>query len=64
MLRVLSSGEQIIWLKHIYPQQEVLYGQVGGVDSDHQCWQRPEDMTTKRTVFKIDDQHPGSDLAF
>lgn len=40
------------------PQPEVLYGQVGGVDSDHKCWQRPEGMTTQRTVFKIDDQHP------
>jgi hypothetical protein len=24
---------------------------------------RPEDMTTPRTSFKINDQHPGSDLA-
>ncbi|KAL3521226.1 hypothetical protein ACH5RR_019375 [Cinchona calisaya] len=27
------------------------------------CWQRPEDMTTPRTSYKIDEQHPGSDLA-
>ncbi|OVA09799.1 Glycoside hydrolase [Macleaya cordata] len=46
-----------------HPQSDVLYGQVGDGDSDHDCWQRPEDMTTPRTTFKIDDQHPGSDLA-
>ncbi|TXG62443.1 hypothetical protein EZV62_009437 [Acer yangbiense] len=46
-----------------HPQPDVLYGEVGDGDSDHACWQRPEDMTTPRTTFKIDDQNPGSDLA-
>ncbi|CAI5516534.1 unnamed protein product [Closterium sp. Naga37s-1] len=40
-----------------------LWGQVGDPNSDHACWQRPEDMTTDRTAYKIDAQHPGSDLA-
>ncbi|KAL6326512.1 hypothetical protein AAG906_008374 [Vitis piasezkii] len=46
-----------------HPQANVLYGQVGDGDADHACWQRPEDMTTPRTSYKIDEQHPGSDLA-
>lgn len=36
---------------------------VGDGTSDHHCWQRPEDMTTGREAYKIDEEHPGSDLA-
>ncbi|XP_074306112.1 endoglucanase 13-like [Silene latifolia] len=46
-----------------HPQPNLFYAQVGEGDSDHQCWERPEDMTTPRTVYKIDEQSPGSDLA-
>ncbi|KAH0990775.1 hypothetical protein GBA52_002258 [Prunus armeniaca] len=46
-----------------HPQPNVLWGQVGDGDSDHYCWERPEDMTTPRTAYKIDENHPGSDLA-
>ncbi|KAE9595362.1 hypothetical protein Lal_00031341 [Lupinus albus] len=46
-----------------HTEPNVLYGEVGEPDSDHQCWQRPEDMTTPRDAYKIDEQHPGSDLA-
>ncbi|CAK9173536.1 unnamed protein product [Ilex paraguariensis] len=46
-----------------HPSPNVLYGEVGDGDSDHDCWQRPEDMTTPRTSYFIDEQHPGSDLA-
>ena len=46
-----------------HPQANVLYGQVGNGDADHACRERPEDMTTPRTSYKIDEQHPGSDLA-
>lgn len=41
----------------------VLYGEVGDGNSDHYCWQRPEDMTTDRRAYKIDPSNPGSDLA-
>ncbi|CAK7337882.1 unnamed protein product [Dovyalis caffra] len=51
------------YLIKAHPQPHVLYGQVGDGDSDHACWERPEDMTTLRTSFKIDDQHPGADIA-
>ena len=37
--------------------------QVGDGVSDHYCWQRAEDMTTSRTAYKLDAEHPGSDLA-
>jgi len=37
--------------------------QVGDGDSDHDCWQRPEDMTTSRQAYRLDPQHPGSELA-
>ncbi|KAL9240169.1 hypothetical protein vseg_014418 [Gypsophila vaccaria] len=46
-----------------HPQPDILYAEVGDGDSDHQCWQRAEDMTTPRSVFKINAQAPGSDLA-
>ncbi|KAK7273717.1 hypothetical protein RIF29_14777 [Crotalaria pallida] len=51
------------YLMKAHPEPNVLYGEVGDPDSDHQCWQRPEDMTTPRDAYRIDDQHPGSDLA-
>ncbi|KAL2253987.1 UNVERIFIED_CONTAM: Endoglucanase 5 [Sesamum indicum] len=46
-----------------HPQPYVLWGQVGDGVSDHYCWERPEDMTTPRTAYKLDPEHPGSDLA-
>ncbi|KAE9607665.1 hypothetical protein Lal_00026713 [Lupinus albus] len=46
-----------------HPLPNVLYGEVGDGNSDHYCWQRPEDMTTDRHAYKIDPSNPGSDLA-
>ncbi|GER57548.1 endoglucanase 6 [Striga asiatica] len=46
-----------------HPEPNVLYGEVGDGNTDHYCWQRPEDMTTLRAAYKIDPSHPGSDLA-
>ncbi|XP_059655367.1 endoglucanase 8-like [Cornus florida] len=40
-----------------------VYVQVGDPYSDHNCWERPEDMDTLRSVYKIDRAHPGSDVA-
>lgn len=40
-----------------------VYVQVGNAFSDHGCWERPEDMDTPRTVYKVDTSHPGSDVA-
>eukprot|EP00253_Pinus_taeda_P008910 PITA_08910 len=41
----------------------VLYVQVADPNMDHKCWERPEDMDTPRNVYKIDAEHPGSDVA-
>ncbi|CAI0443963.1 unnamed protein product [Linum tenue] len=46
-----------------HPQPNVLWAQVGDGNSDHYCWERAEDMTTPRTAYKLDQNHPGSDLA-
>ena len=36
---------------------------MGEVEKDHQCWQRPEDMSTPRTAYAVETQYPASDLA-
>ncbi|XP_022939675.1 endoglucanase 8-like [Cucurbita moschata] len=41
----------------------VVFVQIGEPYSDHNCWERPEDMDTPRNVYKIDGSHPGSDVA-
>ncbi|KAJ0965466.1 hypothetical protein J5N97_026604 [Dioscorea zingiberensis] len=46
-----------------HTQPNVLWAEVGDGDTDHYCWQRPEDMTTSRRAYKIDENNPGSDLA-
>ncbi|KAJ0970107.1 hypothetical protein J5N97_022984 [Dioscorea zingiberensis] len=44
-------------------QPNTLWGQVGDGDSDHYCWERAEDMSTPRNAYKVDAEHPGSDIA-
>ncbi|KAF8413317.1 hypothetical protein HHK36_001295 [Tetracentron sinense] len=51
------------YLIKAHPQSNVLFGEVGDGNSDHYCWQRPEDMSTDRRAYKIDPSNPGSDLA-
>ncbi|XXG67385.1 hypothetical protein AAC387_Pa06g0744 [Persea americana] len=43
--------------------RDVIYVQVGEPYEDHNCWQRPEDMNTPRTVYVVDKDHPGSEVA-
>ncbi|CAI5483781.1 unnamed protein product [Closterium sp. Yama58-4] len=40
-----------------------LWVQVGDGPSDDLCWQRPEDMTTDRTAYRVNATRPGSDVA-
>ncbi|RZC50981.1 hypothetical protein C5167_019408 [Papaver somniferum] len=40
-----------------------IYVQVGDANKDHACWERPEDMDTARSVYKVDKNNPGSDVA-
>ncbi|WOL05355.1 hypothetical protein Cni_G14083 [Canna indica] len=46
-----------------HKQPDVLWVQVGDGDTDHVCWERAEDMTTPRTAYKVDCEHPGSEVA-
>lgn len=46
---------------HVSPNE--FYGQIGDFQLDHKYWGRPEDMNLSRPAFKIDADHPGSDLA-
>ncbi|XP_053379200.1 endoglucanase F-like isoform X2 [Mercenaria mercenaria] len=46
---------------HVSPN--VYYVQVGEAGKDHSFWGRPEDMTMDRPAYKIDESHPGSDIA-
>uniref|UniRef100_A0A803Q9N6 cellulase n=1 Tax=Cannabis sativa TaxID=3483 RepID=A0A803Q9N6_CANSA len=36
---------------------------VGDPINDHNCWERPEDMDTARTVYAVDAPKPASDVA-
>ncbi|KAG0451937.1 hypothetical protein HPP92_025948 [Vanilla planifolia] len=40
-----------------------LYVQVGDPVADHNCWVRPENMNTPRTLYKIDQNTPGTEIA-
>lgn len=40
-----------------------LYVGVGDPNTDHKCWERPEDMDTSRTVYWVTSSNPGSDVA-
>ncbi|KAK7253060.1 hypothetical protein RIF29_37464 [Crotalaria pallida] len=40
-----------------------LYTQVGDGNADHDCWERPEDMDTPRTLYKISASSPGTEAA-
>ncbi|KAF9617183.1 hypothetical protein IFM89_034334 [Coptis chinensis] len=41
--------------------QNKVFVQVGDPYSDHACWQRPEDMDTKRTAYAVTSTNPGSE---
>ncbi|XP_062157543.1 endoglucanase 16 [Alnus glutinosa] len=44
-------------------RRQRLYVQVGDPVQDHQCWIRPENMQTPRTVLRIDENTPGTEIA-
>ncbi|KAJ3676353.1 hypothetical protein LUZ60_003765 [Juncus effusus] len=60
-LEAIKWGTDYLIKAHMKPNE--LYVEVGEGNSDHQCWQRPEDMSTPRTSYKIDESKPGSDVA-
>ncbi|KAI4308370.1 hypothetical protein L6164_031462 [Bauhinia variegata] len=60
-MEAIKWGTDYFIKAHTSPN--VLWAEVGDGDTDHYCWQRPEDMTTSRQAYKIDEKSPGSDLA-
>ncbi|GER43660.1 endoglucanase 1 [Striga asiatica] len=50
-------------LKAATAERDALYVQVGDPNSDHRCWERPEDMDTARNAYKVGPSNPGSDVA-
>ncbi|KAL0890916.1 hypothetical protein Bca101_014899 [Brassica carinata] len=57
----IKWGANFIIRAHTSPT--TLYTQVGDGNSDHACWERPEDMDTARTLYKISSSSPGSEVA-
>ncbi|KAM3243822.1 hypothetical protein ACQJBY_055636 [Aegilops geniculata] len=60
-LEAIKWGTDYFIKAHTQPDE--LWAEVGDGDTDHYCWQRPEDMTTSRQAYKVDRDHPGSDVA-
>uniref|UniRef100_A0ACD5TT24 Uncharacterized protein n=1 Tax=Avena sativa TaxID=4498 RepID=A0ACD5TT24_AVESA len=54
-------GADFLLRAHTSPT--TLYTQVGDGNADHQCWERPEDMDTPRTLYKITADSPRSEAA-
>lgn len=51
------------YLIKAHPDNDTFYMQVGDPQTDHDCWQRAEDVTIARPSYKLDSEHPGSDVA-
>ncbi|KQJ98284.2 endoglucanase 21 [Brachypodium distachyon] len=60
VLEAIKWGTDYFIKAHTAPDE--LWAEVGDGDTDHYCWQRPEDMTTSRQAYKVDRDNPGSDL--
>ncbi|OAY77331.1 Endoglucanase 3 [Ananas comosus] len=64
---IVNAKEAIRWgtdyLLKATAHPDTIYVQVGDANKDHACWERPEDMDTPRTVFKIDSSSPGTEVA-
>lgn len=55
-------------LQKIYEADNIIFVwrwlmQVGDPQSDHICWERPEDMDTPRLTLQINETAPGSEVA-
>ncbi|KAG8375021.1 hypothetical protein BUALT_Bualt10G0056200 [Buddleja alternifolia] len=51
------------FLLRAHTSSTTLYTQVGEGNRDHECWERPEDMDTPRTLYKITSTSPGTEVA-
>ncbi|CAI9103714.1 OLC1v1002252C1 [Oldenlandia corymbosa var. corymbosa] len=50
-------------LKSVSQLPNRIFVQVGDPVADHNCWERPEDMDTVRTVYTVEAPNPASDVA-
>lgn len=62
-LEAVRWGADYLARAHESAGADALYVQVGDGDSDHSCWERPEDMDTPRTAYMVNASSPGSDVA-
>ncbi|KAL8456649.1 hypothetical protein ACS0TY_034766 [Phlomoides rotata] len=60
-LEAIKWGTGFFIKAHTHPH--VLWAQVGNGDTDHPCWQRPEDMTTSRRAYRVDEKNPRTEVA-
>ncbi|KAK6158268.1 hypothetical protein DH2020_005582 [Rehmannia glutinosa] len=51
------------FLIRAHTSSTTLYTQVGEGNRDHECWERPEDMDTPRTLYKITSTSPEGEVA-
>ncbi|MGB3401489.1 MAG: glycoside hydrolase family 9 protein [Microcoleaceae cyanobacterium] len=65
VLDAIKWGTDYILKTHVSENGETkaLYTQVGEARADHNSWGPPENMTMERPIFKVDEQHPGADIA-
>jgi endoglucanase len=64
----ISMGKkQLKWILDYYMKTHTskyeLYVQVGDIAADERYWGRSEEMEMDRPAYKIDADHPGSDVA-
>ncbi|XP_074591573.1 endoglucanase 8-like [Curcuma longa] len=64
----VRAAEALRWntdflLKATAHLPNTVYAMVGNPYSDHDCWERPEDMDTPRPVYAVNTTHPGSEVA-
>ncbi|KMT12027.1 hypothetical protein BVRB_5g099860 [Beta vulgaris subsp. vulgaris] len=70
----ISSAKQLDYLRQAirwgsdftikcHTSSTTLYTQVEDGNQDHECWERPEDMDTPRTLYKITSSSPGTEAA-
>ncbi|XVF73896.1 hypothetical protein PTKIN_Ptkin13bG0017400 [Pterospermum kingtungense] len=51
------------YLINAHPSENVLYIQVGDPETDHKCWERPENMKEKRPLTQVNESVPGTEVA-
>ncbi|KAG9144718.1 hypothetical protein Leryth_027295 [Lithospermum erythrorhizon] len=61
LLQAIRWGTDYILKAHTSPI--IFYAQVGDANNDHKCWERPEDMDTLRTLYKLTTSTPGTEVA-